>query len=64
MIDYLNGKLVHKDPTYVLIDVGGIGYHVKISLQTYTAIKDQEQLRLLTYLHIKEDAHTLLLLKE
>ena len=53
MIDYLNGKLVHKDPTYLLIDVGGIGYHVKISLQTYTAIKDQEQLRILTYLHIK-----------
>lgn len=64
MIDYLNGKLVYKDPTYVLIDVGGIGYHVKISLQTYTAIKDQEQLRLLTYLHIKEDAHTLYGFKE
>lgn len=64
MIDYLNGRLVHKDPTYVLIDVGGIGYHVKISLQTYAAIKDQEQLRLLTYLHIKEDAHTLYGFKE
>ena len=56
--------MVHKDPTYVLIDVGGIGYHVKISLQTYAAIKDQEQLRLLTYLHIKEDAHTLYGFKE
>jgi len=59
MIDYLNGKLVHKDPTYVLLDVGGIGYHVNISLQTYSKIKDEEQLRLLTFLHIKEDAHTL-----
>ncbi|MCM0041522.1 MAG: Holliday junction branch migration protein RuvA [Algoriphagus sp.] len=64
MIDYLNGRLVHKDPTYVLVEVGGIGYHVKISLQTYAAIKDQEQLRLLTYLHIKEDAHTLYGFKE
>ncbi len=64
MIDYLNGRLVHKDPTYVLIDVGGIGYHVKISLQTYAAIKDKEQLRLLTYLHIKEDAHNLYGFKE
>lgn len=59
MIDYLNGKLVLKDPTYVLIDVGGIGYHVKISLQTYSKIKDEEQIKLLTFLHIKEDAHTL-----
>ncbi|MDR7132103.1 Holliday junction DNA helicase RuvA [Algoriphagus sp. 4150] len=59
MIDYLRGKLVFKDPTYVIIDVNGIGYHVKISLQTYTEIKDEEQIKLLTFLHIKEDAHTL-----
>jgi|SRR5690606_12567679 len=59
MIAYLSGKLVFKDPTYVIIDVGGVGYHVKISLQTYSKIKDEEQLRLLTFLHIKEDAHTL-----
>ncbi|MBN3520133.1 Holliday junction branch migration protein RuvA [Algoriphagus lutimaris] len=64
MIDYLNGRLVFKDPTYVLIDIGGIGYHVKISLQTYSAIKDEEQIKLLTYLHIKEDAHTLYGFKE
>jgi Holliday junction DNA helicase RuvA len=59
MMAYLNGKLVFKDPTYVIIDVGGIGYHVKISLQTFSKIKDEEQIRLLTFLHIKEDAHTL-----
>jgi Holliday junction DNA helicase RuvA len=59
MIAYLSGKLVFKDPTYVIIDVGGIGYHVKISLQTFSKIKDEEQIRLLTFLHIKEDAHTL-----
>ncbi|HAS60580.1 MAG TPA: Holliday junction branch migration protein RuvA, partial [Algoriphagus sp.] len=64
MIDYLRGKLVFKDPTYVIIDVGGIGYHVKISLQTYSKIKDEEQIRLLTFLHIKEDAHTLYGFKE
>ena len=64
MIDYLNGKLTYKDPTYVLLDVGGIGYHVNISLQTYSKIKDEEQLRLLTFLHIKEDAHTLYGFKE
>lgn len=64
MIAYLSGKLVFKDPTYVIIDVGGIGYQVKISLQTYSRIKDEEQIRLLTFLHIKEDAHTLYGFKE
>lgn len=64
MIAYLKGRLVHKDPTYVIIDVGGIGYQVKISLQTYSKIKDEEQIQLLTFLHIKEDAHTLYGFKE
>lgn len=59
MIAYLSGKLVYKDPTYVIIDVNGIGYHVKISLQTFTEIKEEERIKLLTFLHIKEDAHTL-----
>lgn len=59
MIAYLQGKLAFKDPTYVIIDVNGVGYQVKISLQTYSKIKDQEQIRLLTFLHIKEDGHTL-----
>lgn len=64
MIAYLSGRLVFKDPTYVIIDVSGIGYMVKISLQTYSKIKDEEQIRLLTFLHIKEDAHTLYGFKE
>lgn len=59
MIAYIQGKLVFKDPTYVIIDVGGIGYEIKISLQTYSEIKDQELLKLLIFNHIKEDAHTL-----
>lgn len=64
MIAYLSGRLVFKDPTYVIIDVGGIGYEVKISLQTYSKIKDEEQIRLLTFLQIKEDAHSLYGFKE
>jgi Holliday junction DNA helicase RuvA len=64
MISYLKGKLVFKDPTYVIIDISGIGYQVKISLQTYSKIKDEEQTMLLTFLHIKEDAHTLYGFKE
>ncbi|WP_186758537.1 Holliday junction branch migration protein RuvA [Echinicola salinicaeni] len=64
MIDYLKGRLVTKDPTYVVIDINGIGYHVKISLNTYSQIKDEEQIMLLTHLHIKEDSHTLFGFKE
>lgn len=59
MIAYIQGKLTYKDPTYVIIDVQGVGYQIKISLNTYGSIKDQEKIKLHTYLHIKEDAHTL-----
>ena len=59
MIAFLKGKLVHKDPTYVVIDVNGVGYHVHISLQTYSEIKDQENILLYTHLNIREDAHVL-----
>lgn len=59
MIDFLRGKLVKKDPTHVLIDVNGVGYKVNISLATYSEIKDKEDITLPTYLHIKEDGHTL-----
>jgi Holliday junction DNA helicase RuvA len=64
MIAYLKGKLVVKDPTFVIIDIHGIGYHVKISLNTYSKIKNEEQVMLLTFLSIKEDAHTLYGFKE
>ncbi|UJP63319.1 Holliday junction branch migration protein RuvA [Mongoliitalea daihaiensis] len=64
MIAYLKGKLTYKDPTFVIIDINGVGYQVKISLQTYSKIKDEEHIMLLTFLHIKEDAHTLYGFKE
>lgn len=59
MIAYIDGKLALKDPTYVIIDVNGIGYQIKISLSTYSTLPEGERCRLHTYLHIKEDAHTL-----
>lgn len=64
MIAYLKGRLVYKDPTYVIIDINGVGYQVKISLYTYSKIKDEEHVMLLTFLSIKEDAHTLYGFKE
>ncbi|MFB6455142.1 Holliday junction branch migration protein RuvA [Chitinophaga sp. Hz27] len=59
MIAYLNGKLAYKSPALVHLDVNGVGYEVQISLNTYSRIQGLESCKLLTYLHIKEDAHTL-----
>jgi len=59
MIAHLQGKLIEKTPTDVVIDCGGVGYHVNISLHTYSLLPDSDQIRLFTYLQIKEDAHTL-----
>jgi holliday junction DNA helicase RuvA len=59
MIAFLKGRLVHKEPTFVILDVGGVGYHVNISLATYSDVKDQENLLLYTHLAIREDAHIL-----
>jgi len=59
MITHIQGKLVEKKPTNVVIDCGGVGYHLNISLHTYSQIPDQENLKLFTHLQIKEDSHTL-----
>ena len=59
MIAYLNGKLSYKSPAMVHLDVQGVGYEVQISLNTYSRIQGMDSCKLLTYLHIKEDAHTL-----
>lgn len=59
MYDYIDGKLAVKGPTYVVIDAGGVGYHINISLNTYSAIQSQERCKLFVWMHVKEDAHTL-----
>jgi Holliday junction DNA helicase RuvA len=59
MIAYLKGKLTHKEPTHVIVEVNGVGYHVNISLNTFSEIKDREDIRLSTYLQVREDAHIL-----
>ena len=59
MYDYIDGKLAFKCPTYVVIDAGGVGYHINISLNTFSTISDKERCKLFTWLHVKEDAHTL-----
>lgn len=60
MIAYLDGKLAYKDHSYVIIDAGGVGYQVKISLQTYAALHNTgERCKLHTLLIVREDSHTL-----
>ncbi len=59
MIAHLQGKLVEKTPTEVIIDCNGVGYHVNISLHTYSLIPNSESIKLFIYLQVKEDSHTL-----
>jgi Holliday junction DNA helicase RuvA len=59
MYAYIDGKLVFKSPAYVVIDAGGVGYHINISLNTFSRLGGSERCKLFTWLHVKEDAHTL-----
>lgn len=59
MIAFLKGKILSKDPSSVLIDVNGIGYEVRISLNTYSEMGEKEEIEIHTHLHVKEDSHTL-----
>lgn len=59
MIAHLQGRLVEKTPTDVVIDCNGVGYQVNISLHTYSLLPDSENIKLYTFLQVKEDAHTL-----
>ncbi|MHC5308748.1 Holliday junction branch migration protein RuvA [Myroides sp. LJL116] len=59
MIAHIQGRLVEKTPTEVVIDCGGVGYLIHISLHTFSQLGSSEQVRLYTHLQIKDDAHTL-----
>lgn len=59
MISYLKGTFVSTTPSAVIVDIGGIGYEVNISLNTYSKIQNLEKGLLFTHVIIKEDAHLL-----
>ena len=59
MIAHLQGKLVEKSPTHIVIDCAGVGYHINISLHTYSLLPNTDFVKVYTHLQIKEDAHTL-----
>ncbi|MGR3809894.1 Holliday junction branch migration protein RuvA [Jiulongibacter sp. NS-SX5] len=60
MIAFLSGRLLVKEPTHLIIDVSGVGYLVKISLQTFSSLEvKDEHIKIHTLLIVKEDSHTL-----
>lgn len=59
MYDYISGKLAHRSPTHVVLDAGGIGYHIVISLNTYERVKNSDDIKLFISFQVREDSHTL-----
>ena len=60
MIHHLNGTLVESLPTQIVVDVGGVGYHVLIPLSSYDKLPTPgTQIKILTHLTVREDAHIL-----
>ncbi|UNY99260.1 Holliday junction branch migration protein RuvA [Zhouia spongiae] len=59
MIEHIKGRLVEKNPTYVVIDCNGVGYFINISLHTFSHLPLDESIKLFTHLQVREDAHIL-----
>ena len=59
MIAFVRGHFAVKTPARVVVDVNGVGYDLQISLNTFSAISNQESGQLFTYLHITENAQSL-----
>lgn len=59
MITYIKGAIVFRTPTYIVVEAGGIGYHVNISLNTYAKVEKLEAVKILIHFQVKEDSQTL-----
>lgn len=59
MIEFVRGELAEITPAYAVVDVNGVGYGLNISLNTYTAIQHDKQVKLYVYEAIREDAYVL-----
>ena len=59
MITQIKGRLIEKSPTELVVDCNGIGYSINITLNTYSKIGNDENIKLYTHLIVKEDSHTL-----
>lgn len=56
MIEYIKGKVTELTPTYVVIETGGVGYGINITLPCFTALEGKEEAKLLIHEVIREDA--------
>lgn len=56
MYEYISGKIAELAPTYAVVDAGGVGYYLNISLQTFSAIEGAESARLYVHFAVREDA--------
>ena len=59
MIEYVKGELAELTPAYAVVETGGVGYGLNITLNTYTAIQGRKDVRLYVFESIREDAYTL-----
>jgi Holliday junction DNA helicase RuvA len=59
MYAYFKGRLVEKNPTDVVIECNGVAYNLNVTLQTFSQIKDREDVKLYAHLIVREDSHTL-----
>ncbi len=59
MYEYIIGKIITKDPTHVVIENNGIGYMVHISIHTFAALQDKEEIKLYTFYYVREDTRTM-----
>lgn len=59
MFAYLKGQITLKTPTYIYVECNGVGYHINISLHTFSKLENIDNIKILTYLHVKEDEQSL-----
>ena len=59
MIHHLHGRLVEKHPTHVVVECGGVGYYVAISLTTFDQLGEDELVKIHTHMVVREDAQLL-----
>ena len=59
MYEYIKGRLIEKTPAYAVIDCGGVGFYLNISIYTYSKLGEDENCLLFTHLVVREDAHLL-----
>lgn len=59
MYEYLQGKLIEKNPAYAIIDCSGVGYYINISLNTFSRLGKEENAKLFIHFIVREDAMTL-----